>query len=199
MKNKEKIILKLSKIYNTPIKVQKYLKSLDYNTEIKGETLKSAYMSIQKNNCHCLEACFIAAALLEKSGYPPLVVSLESKDNLDHVIFVYQDKNKKWGSVARSRLKGLNGRKPVFISLAKLVDSYFDPYIDEAGCIVGYQIANMNDIKSDWRYSLKNVWAVEQYLINLKHIKIKKDLARYKKFYARFKLNIKLPRKIFWL
>ena len=59
---------------------------------------------------HCLEAALFAAVVLEQHGYPPLVLSFESIDHLDHVIFVYQQRGR-WGSVARSRDPGLHGRR----------------------------------------------------------------------------------------
>lgn len=162
--------------------MQKYLRGLKYNREEKGETLRSAEKALNLGTAHCLEACFVAAAILEKHGYPPLVLSFESKDQLDHVIFVFQSKGK-WGSIARSRDDGLHGRPPVFRSLRDLAFSYFDPYIDKTGRIKGFQIANLDDTKTDWRTSKKNVWAAEQYLIDLPHRKLPTSDARYKKMY----------------
>src|SRR5689334_17530283 len=132
-------IEKLARKYRTPIQVQTFLRSLKYNREEKGETLRSAKKSLQLGTVHCLEACFVAAAILEKNGYPPQVLSFESKDQLDHVIFVFQQ-NGKWGSIARSRDEGLHGRPPRFRSLRDLAFSYFDPYIDKTGRIKGFQI-----------------------------------------------------------
>lgn len=173
---------KLSRRLRTPKQVQKYLRSLKYNREEKGETLRSAEQALKLGKAHCLEACFIAAAILEKHGYPPLVLSFESKDQLDHVIYVYQEKGK-WGSIARSRDDGLHGRPPVFRRLRDLAFSYFDPYIDKTGRIKGFQIANLDDTKTKWRSSTKNVWAAEQYLIDLAHQKLPSSDSRYKKIY----------------
>ena len=68
---------------------------------------------VQHGAAHCLEAALSAAVILEQHGWPPLVLSFESIDGLDHVIFVYRARGR-WGSVARSRDPGLHGRKPVF-------------------------------------------------------------------------------------
>ena len=73
-----------------------------------------------------MEAALSAAVILEQHGYPPLVMSLESVDQLDHVIFVYRA-TRGWGSVARSRDPGLHGRKPVFSRPRELALSYVDP------------------------------------------------------------------------
>lgn len=184
--------------YSSPEKVQIYLRNLKYNKEENGETLMSAFSAAKSQKAHCLEAALLAAAILEKKDYPPLVMSLESQDNLDHVIFVYQ-KNGKWGSIGRSRDEGLHGRKPQFRNLKDLAMSYYEPYIDKTGCITGYQIANLDNIKINWRYSLKNVWKVERYLIELKHVQFKFNKNRYKKVHKKYLKGILAPTKNSWL
>ena len=67
-----------------------------------------------EQTAHCLEGALFAAVVLEQHGYPPLVLSFESIDELDHVIFVYRGADGRWGSVARSRDPGLHGRRPAF-------------------------------------------------------------------------------------
>ena len=96
----------------SPLAVQRYLNRLPYNTETRGDTLRSFRQVARKGTAHCLEAALFAACVLEQHGYPPLVMGLESIDGLDHVIFVYKHRGR-WGSVARSRDPGLHGRKPV--------------------------------------------------------------------------------------
>ncbi len=52
-----------------------------------GATLRS-FRGVVRHGCaHCLEAALFAAVVLEQHGYPPLVLSFESIDELDHVIF----------------------------------------------------------------------------------------------------------------
>lgn len=99
--------------HRTPRQVQAYLKALPYNFEKKGETLVSFRQVVKRKSAHCLEAALAAAVILEQHGYPPLLLSFESVDQLDHVLFVFKT-DKGWGSVARSRDNGLHGRKPVF-------------------------------------------------------------------------------------
>src|SRR5262249_44617511 len=125
----------------TPILVQRFLNQLPYNTEPKPgpETLRSLRQVLRHQTAHCLEAALAAACILEKHGFPPLVMSLKSIDYLDHVIFVYRERDR-WGAVARSRDPGLHGRKPVFRSARALAMSYFDPYIDFTGCLTGYAV-----------------------------------------------------------
>src|SRR5678810_1132882 len=118
----------------TPAAVQRFLNRLPYNTEPapRGATLRS-FRGVVRHGCaHCLEAALFAAVVLEQHGYPPLVLSFESIDELDHVIFVYRFRGR-WGSIARSRDPGLHGRKPVFASPRALALSYVDPYVDFTG------------------------------------------------------------------
>ncbi len=128
--------------HRTPEQVQQFLRRLPYNWELHGETLRSFRQVVRLNTAHCLEAALVAAVILEQHGYPPLVVSFESKDGVDHVIFVFRHEGR-WGSVARSRDAGLHGRKPVFRGIRDLVWSYFDPYVDSTGRITGYQLADL--------------------------------------------------------
>ncbi len=179
---------KLAEKYPTPKQVQELILSFEYNKEPKGETLRSAYQVIKHKTAHCMEASFVAAAILEHKGYPPLVASIESKDNLDHVLFVFKEKGK-WGSVSHSRDNGLRGRAPKFRSIRDLVWSYYDQYIDNTGKITAYQLANLDDTKADWRYSDKNVWKAEQYLIDLKHKPLRSSYVRYKKMLDYFKTH----------
>jgi hypothetical protein len=97
----------------TPDDVQRFLNRLPYNTEPPpgGATLRSFRGVVVTNTAHCLEAALAAAVIMEHHGWPPLVLSFESIDELDHVIFVYQRAGR-WGSIARSRDPGLHGRRP---------------------------------------------------------------------------------------
>lgn len=192
-----KIAEKLAKKLKTPRQVQAYLRRLPYNREKKGETLFSAEAALKRGSLHCLEAAMAAAAILEHHGYPPLVMSLESVDDLDHVIYVFKEKNR-WGSIALSRDDGLHGRPPRYRSLRDLAWSYFDPYVDKSGRINGYGVAHLDDSKTDWRASKKNVWKVEQFLIYIKHKKLKSSNTRYKKLFRDYKRRGAMPRQKHW-
>jgi len=180
-----KLFEKLAEKYPTPEKVQHYLYGLKYNREKDGETQRSALSAYRKKTVHCLEATLIAAAILEHKGYPPLILYLDSQDDLGHVIFVFKAKTG-WGSVARSRDFGLHGRKPYFRSIRDLALSYYDPYIDKTGMVVGYKLLNLNESGTDWRFSARNLWKLEQYIVTAKHIKVKSSKQRYRRLHARY-------------
>ena len=180
---------------DTPLKVQRFLNRLPYNTEPKGDTLRSFRHVVRHGRAHCLEAALFIACVMEQHGYPPLLLGLESVDLLDHVIFVYRRRGR-WGSVARSRDPGLHGRKPVFRSLRALAESYCDPYIDYTGRVKGYSVIDVGKAMGsyDWRFSKRNVWAVENMLLELPLRKIKRSLKRvnrerrrYREYMAKYK------------
>ena len=134
-----------------------------------------------------MEAALVAAVILEQHGYPPLLLSLESWDKLDHVIFVFQ-KRGLWGSVARSRDIGLHGRRPLFRTLRQLAWSYFDPYVDFSGRIIGYGLGNLYELENyDWRFSPRNLWKVENYLREIPHRAIRSSDRRYDRLHERYK------------
>jgi len=169
----------------TPSEVQAYLNALRYNTEPGGATLRSFRRVIDVGAAHCFEAAMFACVVLEQHGYPPLVLSFESIDGLDHVMFAYRHDGR-WGSVARSRDPGLHGRKPVFASPRALALSYVDAYVDYTGGVKGYAIADMRNVEGcNWRFSPRNVWKAEQYLLDYPHHKIRPSRARIASYGAR--------------
>jgi hypothetical protein len=115
------------------------------------------------------------------------VLSFESIDELDHVIFVYRHRGR-WGSVARSRDPGLHGRRPVFATPRALALSYVDPYVDFTGRVTGYTVADLRDIGNyDWRLAEGNVWKVERMLLNLPHRRLHTSDARIDRLRKRYR------------
>ena len=173
----------------TPSAVQAWLNALPYNTEPPPDpaTLRSFRGVVRHRTANCIEAALTAAVLLEQHGYPPLVMSLESVDQLDHVLFIYQSRGR-WGSVARSRDPGLHGRRPVFRSLRSLALTYFDPYIDDTGCVTAYGWVNLRVLgRYDWRLSDRNVWKVERMLFEIPHRPIRSSPARVARLRAKYR------------
>jgi len=179
----------------SPQAVQAYLNALPYNQEPGGRATLRSFRGVVREGCaHCLEAALFATVVLEAHGYAPLVLSFESIDELDHVIFVYR-RGGRWGSIARSRDPGLHGRKAVFATPRALALSYFDPYIDFTGRITGYAVVNLAEAMGsyEWRLSSGNVWKVERVLLDYPHRPIASSdrrvdalRARYRAFRARF-------------
>jgi len=190
----------------TPLAVQRYLNALPYNTEPPPgrATLRSFRGVVRHRTAHCLEAALFAATVLEQHGYPPLVISFESIDELDHVIFVYRKRFRdpfskttpengsrnrfRWGSVARSRDPGLHGRKPVFATPRALAASYLDEYVDLTGRITAFALVDLRVMGAyDWRLSGKNVWKVERMLLDYPHRRITSSDRRVDALRARYR------------
>jgi hypothetical protein len=173
----------------TPAAVQRYLNDLPYNQEPHGRATLRSFRGVVRTGCaHCLEAALFATVVLEAHGFPPLLLSFESIDELDHVIFVYRDGGR-WGSIARSRDPGLHGRRPVFASPRALALSYFDPYIDLTGRITGYAVVDLAAAMGDydWRLSDRNVWKVERVLLDFPHRPIVSSDARVDRLRRRYR------------
>jgi hypothetical protein len=193
----------------TPAAVQRFLNRLPYNNEPGGRATLRSFRGVVAHGCaHCLEAALFAAVVMEQHGYPPLVLSFESIDKLDHVIFVYKERGR-WGSVARSRDPGLHGRKPVFATPRALALSYYDPYIDFTGRVTGYAVVDVAREMGqyDWRLAGTNVWKVERMLLDFAHRRIvtsdgraERLRERYRRFRARFGSlkPVQYPRRDRW-
>ena len=174
---------------NTPARVQRFLNGLPYNTEPPPERakLRSFRGVVRYHTAHCLEAALAAAVILEQHGYPPLVLSFESIDDLDHVLFVYQ-KNGRWGSIGRSRDPALHGRRPVFRTARDLALSYVDGYVDLTGRITAYALVDLRMLGDyDWRLSEKNVWKVERLMLDFPHRLVRSSDARIDRLRARYR------------
>jgi hypothetical protein len=172
---------------STPLRVQRWLNELPYNDEKSGATLRTFRGVVRTGRAHCLEAALAAAVILEQHGFPPLVMSIESKDWLDHVVFLFQQDGR-WGAIARSRDPGLHGRKAAFRSPRGVAQSYIEGYVDYTGRVRGYGAANLATALPDydWRFSLKSVWKVERLLIDWPHRKIRTSDSRYRQLKKRY-------------
>lgn len=172
--------------YRTPYQVQQFLNTFSYNYSGSKKALRSFRRVVRDQLTQCLEAALSTAVILEQYGYPTQLLYLESQDDLEHVLFLYQQ-NGQWGTVARSRDPGLHGRKPIFRTIRELVDSYADPYVDFEGRIIGfgvYDLANLGNY--DWRLSERNIWQVEQILTNMPCQRFHMSNQRYQYWYKRY-------------
>lgn len=174
--------------HRTPRQVQRYLNQLEYNTDPvpSRPTLRAFRRVVRLQRAHCLEAALSAAVILEQHGYPPLLLSIESIDELDHVLFVFRHKGR-WGSIGRSRDPGLHGRTATFSTLRQLALSYFEPFVDATGCVKAYGPADLRLLGSyDWRFSARNVWKVERFLYEVPHRAISSSQRRVDRLRRRY-------------
>jgi len=176
----------LIKTLRTPLAVQRWLDSMPYNFEPNGETIHTIHGVTRRKIAHCLEAALCAASILEQHGYPPILMDLESVDDLDHVVFLFKH-GAEFGTIGKSRDPALQGRKPRFRNLRTLVQSYAAPYIDKTGRLNGYGVLDLRSLRSDrWRTSEQNVWYIEQALIKNRHERFGVSNAFYRRWHQRY-------------
>ena len=172
--------------FDTPAKVQRYFSSIPYNREANGPSMRSFRELIKRREAHCLETAVGAAVILEQHGYPPLLLDLESRDLLDHVLFVFKEAGG-WGSIGRSRDLGLHGRKPVYRSIRDLAWSYFDPFVDFSGRLMGYALTSLYELGDyDWRFSPRHMRKIEDHLRAIPHHPLRSSEQRYQRLLARY-------------
>ena len=146
---------------------------------------------VRRRTAHCLEAALAAATVLEHHGFPPLLLDLESQDNLDHVVFAFRRRGR-WGAVGGSRDHGLWGRKPVFRSVEALARSYYEPFIDLEARIVAFAKFDLRELDPyDWRLSERNRWKVERALLRAPHRPMPTDDRRYIRLRERYRAYIR--------
>lgn len=178
----------------TPFQVQKFLRKMDYN---RADTLSSAETTLRRGSAHCFEAVFVAAYLLEPEGYEPWFISFESHDDLDHTVFLFQEKGL-WGSVARSRDQGLHGRAPKFKTIESLAWSYFDPYVDKTGKLTGWQVFHLDETGHDWRRGRAGLWKLENHLFGISHHDMKVPASRFKRLKKNYLARGPLQTGLHW-
>ncbi len=101
---------------------------MPYNAEARDRSPLNVVLDKQ---CHCLDGGFLAALLLWKLGYRPLVLDLVPMPNADddHVLAIYQVHGR-WGAVAKSNFVNLGFREAVYRNLHELIMSYFEHYFN---------------------------------------------------------------------
>ena len=130
----------------------------------------------------------------KQHGYPPLVLSFESIDELDHVIFVYRQRGR-WGSVARSRDPGparpQAGVRDAARARAQLRRSVHRLHRPRHRLRRRRLASVMGDY--DWRLADTNVWKVERMLLDYPHRPIASSDARVERLRARYGVSRAIP------
>lgn len=109
----------------TPDCIQLFLDSLAYASET---IYRSPLRVLHEQTCQCFDGAVFAAAMLNRLGYPALILNLlPNRRDDDHVLALFQQEGH-WGAVAKSNFSGLRFREPVYRDLRELVMSYFEHY-----------------------------------------------------------------------
>jgi len=112
---------------DTPFAIQQYLDSMPYIGEERDRSPLNVMLDGQS---HCLDGGFLAALLLWRIGFKPLLIDIvpyPGEDD-DHVLALYQIEGR-WGALAKSNYVNLGFREPVYKSLRELVMTYFEHFV----------------------------------------------------------------------
>lgn len=119
---------KLVSELTTPTKIQEFLDSTPYSTEL---IYRSPLTVLRQRRAHCFDgACFAAMALL-RLGHRPLLIDMLPWDDDDHVLAIFK-RGRRFGAIAKSNFSGLRYREPVYRDLRELLMSYFEPFFNLA-------------------------------------------------------------------
>ena len=111
----------------TPFAIQEYLDSLTYKGEDRDRSPLNVMLDGQS---HCLDGGFLAALVLWRIGFKPLVIDIVPDPGVDddHVLALYQIEGR-WGALAKTNYINLGFREPVYKNLRELVMTYFEHYV----------------------------------------------------------------------
>ena len=153
---------------DTPAKVQEYLDSIPFNTEVGGETCMSPMRVLRERKAHCVEGAMLACAAFLIAGRKPLVLNLKVlKSDDDHVIALFKE-NGYWGAVSKTNHAVLRYRDPIYKSVRELAMSYFHEYFliaDGKKTMLGYsRPINMNRFGTRWIAEKHDLWNIAEYV-----------------------------------
>jgi hypothetical protein len=120
--------LKILSGLSSPVKIQRFLDTLEYSAESRYRSPRSV---LKDRKAHCYDGAVFAAMALRRIGFPPLLVDMDAVRDDDHVIALFK-KNGRFGAIAKSNFVGLRYREPVYLSLRELVMSYFESFYNVA-------------------------------------------------------------------
>lgn len=163
---------KIFEKYNTPIKIQNFLDTLKANFELKGETCSSPRFTLKRGSAHCIEAAFLAAAMLKYHSHPPLLLDLKaSRHDFDHVVVLFKVRGL-WGAISKSNHVVLRFRDPVYKTVRELAMSYFHEYTDDLGRKTLRSFSkpfNLNQFDDAWITADFDLWDIAEHLNKTKH------------------------------
>ncbi len=122
----------------SPRHIQAFLDTLPYSAE---PIYRSPRSVLRDRKAHCFDGAMLAAAGLERLGFPPLLLDLRAVRDDDHVLAVFRVDGC-WGALGKSNFVGLRGRDPVYRSLRELAMSYFEAY---------FNLERVRSLRSVWK------------------------------------------------
>jgi hypothetical protein len=111
----------------TPPAIQAFLDRIPYSTD---PIYRAPRTVLCDRRAHCFDGAILAAALLRRIGYPPLLLEmLPNERDDDHMLALFKIGGY-WGAVAKSNFVGLRYREPIHRTLRELALTYFEAYFN---------------------------------------------------------------------
>jgi len=153
----------------SPVKIQTFLDSIPYSAD---DFNRCPLEVMRDRRANCFDGALFAAAALEQTGRPPMILNLfpDPGQDDDHVLAIFRQ-NGAYGAIAKSNFVGLRYRDPVYLTLRELVMSYFEVYFNPkyAKTLRAYtrtlnlkRFAHLN-----WEGSMNGVEAIALHLENM--------------------------------
>jgi len=166
---------KLLKKLATPALVQDFLNGLQFNFELKGETLTSPLFSLRRGSVHCFEGALLGAYILSLHGFKPYILHLKTtRGDYDHVIAPFKVDGL-WGALSKTNHAVLRYREPIYKNIRELVMSYFHEYFLDNGQKTLRQyssLLNLDTFEKDWEKEDGDLWGIDEELDKIKHYDI---------------------------
>lgn len=167
----------VAKSVRTPKDIQDFLNMIPQNFEPDGDTCKSPEEVLRTWSAHCIEGALLGAYLLQKIGYPPLLLDLrvgvKNNGDFDHVIAPFK-KNGYWGALSKTNHAVLRYREPIYKTIRELVLSYFHEYFTNDGIktLRSYSLPFAISRFKGFETSAAPVWYIPEALNKARHIPI---------------------------
>lgn len=154
-------------------KLQRFLDDLDY--DVAGGGCRSPRRVLREGRVQCMDGALFAAAALRLQGRPPLVWDLESVNDDDHVLAIFQERGC-WGAIARSNYSGLRFREPIHRTLRELALSYVESYFNlrREKTLRRYSVpVDLSRFdRRGWMTAEEDLWYIPEYLVGVRHYRL---------------------------
>lgn len=160
----------------TPLKIQDFLDTLQFNHEKNGETCMSPKRVLKEQKAHCIEGALLSSVILWLHKKEPLIVNLKVKNSdYDHIITIYKENNY-YGAISKTNHNVLRFRDPVYKNIRELVMSYFHEYfLVENGdkTLLGYtKPINTKKFGTKWINRDDDLWDIAEKIYDTPIIEI---------------------------
>lgn len=162
---------------DTPEKIQKFIDDeITYDPHREDRSVEEVVMD---RFGECYNGALLACAALHKHGYEASFIMLYAKDDEEHVICVYKNKETgMYGSIGQSKFLGLKSREPIYLNIHDLAVSYKEFYFAYDGHYTLYsytELFPLEQYENKWLNEPKVVIEMEEELKKMPRTPITAD------------------------